>query len=189
MDIPYICSMEVIHNEKDLILNRWDNNQIVQNQGPNLLKLLPNWSIEGKTNNNMLYSPLLTKGIDGIESELQKVYDAIQQLITNLNSEGKTISRIECWLHQSDDIRAINHPLNTHKVRVSKDTTHKEQLQLAHLNNDYKFSSWVFTDHFKDKEGDNIFGNRFVRQIKKNLKSAVKKKNYTLVISSAWSSI
>ena len=171
--------MEVIHNINDLILSRWDNTNVVKNQGPNLLKLLPNWSIQGKTNNNMLFSPPLTKGIDNIESELQKVYDSIQQLITNLNSQGKTISRIECWLHQSDDVEAIYHPLNTHK----------EQLQLSQLNNDYKFSSWVFTDHFKDEKGDNIWGNKFMRQIKKNLKSIVKKKNYVLVISSAWSSI
>ena len=60
--------MEVIHNTNDIILTRWDNTNVVKNQGPNLLKLLPNWSIQGKTNNNMLYSPPLTKGIDNIES-------------------------------------------------------------------------------------------------------------------------
>jgi hypothetical protein len=171
--------MEVIHNANDLILTRWDNTNVVKDQGPNLLKLLPNWSILRKTNNNMLYSLLLTRGIDNIDHELKKVHDAIQILITDLNLQGKTISRIECWLHQSDDREAIYHPLNTNP----------DQVKLAQLNGDSKFSSWVFTDHHKDERGDNIWGNKFNRQIKKNHKTIVKKKYWVLSISSAWSSI
>jgi len=180
----------VTHNNNDLILSRWDNINILQGKGPTLLTQLPDgWllDVNGSHSINSLYSPILSK-TDDIEAEVQKVYESIQKFINILNKDGHTVSRIECKLLQSNNNLALPHPdnYNNQSNRLENNKGTDDYI----TNGDYKFSKYIFTDHFKVADGnDQVYGNKFSRECQKNLKSLVKKKYYILVIESAWRSI
>jgi len=181
----------VTQSPNNIILSRWDNVNIIEDQAINLVNYLPGWILFEPFPNGgsapvgsytKLFSPIYTSS-DNLQAEVQKVYDGIQKFISDLNQNGKTISRIDCWIEQSDDIDAVPHPNNNISGNLP---TNSKYLS----NQDYKFSNWVFCDIFKTENPatQTIFANKFLREENK-LDNIVKKKFYTLRIDSCWLSI
>lgn len=181
----------ITHSQPDLILSRWDKNNILEHQGQTLVSYLPNWTyyqpiptksyiVKGNYPLGLyckLYSPIFDQTTD-YNKEIQMVYDGVDKFIKDLNKNGKTVSRIECWVEQSDDITALPHPLNDNATMVSNYQT----------NQDYKNSSWIFNDVFKTKDArkQTVYANSFERET--NVFKPTKK-YYTLRIESSWLSI
>lgn len=171
----------IAHSQTDLILNRWDKNVILEHQGPLLVKHLSGWIYHqnSRSKSCQIFSPILTDKND-LDKEIKKVYDGITKFITDLNKDGKTVSRIECWLDQSNDQDALPHPSNNMAVASAK----------AQKNQDYKYCNYIFVDHYKTENfaKDTVYGNKFERELN-SCKIKISKKYFVLHIKSSWLSI
>jgi hypothetical protein len=183
--------MTITHSPIDLILKRFDKSVIAEYQGKVLVNYISDWLYYQPVPNQSsivrgeftlgsyckLYSPILSNTND-LDTELKKVYDGIEKFIQYLNSEGKTVSRLECWIDQSDDMMALLHPSN--------DTP--DMFNRYQTNQDYKNGSWLFNDIFKTHNSvkQTVYGNKFDREIN-NFKPT--KKYFVLRIESSWLSI
>lgn len=179
------------YSNTDIIIRRGDDTNILTGQGKLLINYLPNWNLWQHTKiSNILYSPVLTSS--ELESEIEKIQDAISKLITKLNSDGKTITRIECGILECDDIDTLN---NAFPQNTILDTTTDEPIQTFNVSKDFDYnikSSWVFSDICADNENNValIYGNKFYRNLNKKFKIRKRsKKNYILKIESSWGSI
>jgi hypothetical protein len=185
-------SVTITHSQPDLILKRFDKNTILEHQGQTLANYIPGWSFYQPIPNQSfivrggypigsyckIFSPVFDNATTDYNTEIQKVYDGVEKFIQDLNKQGKTVSRIECWLDQSDDVLAIPHPANDNGDMVNR----------YQNNQDYKNAGWIFNDIFKTENTvkETVYGNKFVRQVNKFKPT---KKYYTLRIESSWLSI
>ena len=182
--------VKVVYSDVDLILQSKDSN-VLEGQGYELVKYLPDWVVYEPFPNGgkaptgsytTLYSPIFEKGKNDIQTELEKVFNGLAEFMKNLNSNGQTVSRIGCWLEQSNDYDAVPHPVNNIK---GHNGTNQKYID----NQDFKFCNWVFDDITKqDLFGEIVYGNRVNREIN-GLKTIVKKKYWGLHINSSWCSI
>jgi hypothetical protein len=182
----------IIVSPQDLILDRWDKKGIADHQGTLLATYLPNWTyyrpVPGQSSLRCgifpvgsyceIYSPIFTDKAD-LEKEVQKVHEGFAKFIIDLNKQGKTVSRIDCWLEQSNDYAAVPHPLNDNKA------SHDLYIK----NKDYKHGTFPFGYIFQTENfhKDTVFGNKFI--LETNKKCKVTKKYFTLKIDSPWLSI
>jgi hypothetical protein len=177
----------VIHSDKDLVLLRWDE-KILKKQGSKLLELLPkNWIYHEfdtfqkflpNCSSSSIYSPIFENTLD-LSETIDVVTKAISGFIACLNKSGNTISRISCYIEQSNDKDALPHPLNNNKESIAKYSS----------NQDYKNCKWIFddTNTVCSVSDQTVYGNQFKREY--NNKVKINKKYYIIKIESSWGSL
>lgn len=182
---------KVIIQPNDIILDRFDTNHFVKHQGSELIKYLNNWEhfIPVGPFPTGCYAQLISPIFSSKEQfdlEVIATQLAINKFIEDLNTNGKSVSRIECWLEQSDDIDAIQHPINGGTAQECRNQKYID-------NQDYKNGNWVFEYIMSSAKMTNqygtssAYGNRFDVDI--NNKCKIVKKYFILKIKSSWNSI
>jgi len=158
---------------------------VLDKQGYNIVKLLPGWEVYEPFPNGgrapagtytQLWSPIFTSKDNPLELEIQNIYDVLKTFITDLNSKGKTISRIDCSIKQSDDKNTIPHPNNG-------------LIDNSGLTKGFspKLSNWIFCDIIKINSFGECYMSIFTREF--NSKIKLEKTYYTIEIDSSWNSI
>lgn len=171
-------TVEVTHSSNDIIINRYDDNSILKSQANVLLQFLPNCviyepfplNIPGKVQG--AYTKIFTgifENTKSLDDVLPQIYQGISDFINLLNKDGKTVSRIEGRLYQSDTKSHLPHTTNNPIGSVYK-------------------SNWVFEDIFKEEDyhKQTVFCNRFIRVMND---VEITHKYWTLCIESSWCSI
>lgn len=180
----------LIYSPVDIIVHRTDNS-ILKSQANVLVNYLPGWEVFEPFPNGgrvpvgsytKIYSPIFQIDNDDLATELQKAYDGISKFITNLNSNGNGISRIECVLEQSDDKDAVPHPSNS--ISGNEPCNSKYT-----ANKDFRWHDWIFDETFKTENArrNTVYLNQTVRETNDEVKTT--KKYYVLKISSSNESI
>lgn len=182
--------VQITHTTTDIVLDRFDTINILDNQASSLINFLPNnfvifepFPTGGQApagSYTKIYSPVFTSD-DDVTDKVKTILDGIHEFINDLNSNGKTIGCIECYLEQSDDLDAVPHPINNVTGNLP---TNPKYIQ----NGDCKNCNWIFSDMFMTYDRTKVYGNKFNREIN-NLSGIIKKKYYTLRIESPWLSI
>lgn len=178
-------TVEVAHSSNDIIIHRYDDNSILKSQANVLLQFLPNCviyepfplNIPGKVQG--AYTKIFTgifENTKSLDDVLPQIYQGISDFINHLNKDGKTVSRIEGWIYQSDTKSHLPHTTNNPIGNMSMTSGCV-----------YK-SNWVFCDIFKEENyhKQTVFSNRFIREIND---VEVTHKYWTLCIDSSWLSI
>jgi hypothetical protein len=178
---------QIIYSFPDLVI-KLNSTNILSGQASNFINKLPGWEVYEPYPNGgkaptgtytQVWSPIFDRDTNDLELEVQKIYDSLKSFITDLNSQGKTISRVDCWIDQSDDISSVPHPSN-------ELIDHSGMTKEYRKTGDYKLHNWIFCDFVKINSFGECYGNIFFRETN-NVKLI--KKYYTIHIDSSWGSI
>ena len=182
---------KIIIQPLDIILDRNDRTHFIERQGSEIVKFLGYWNhfipVGGFPSGcySEIISPILS-GEEQFELEVEKTKRSINKFIEELNKTGKSVSRIECWLEQSDDKDALPHPING---ATGQGCYPKKYLD----NNDFKNGNYAFeyimsSAKMTNKYGsESVYGNRF--DVETNEKCLITKKYFLLKLKSSWNSI
>ena len=182
---------KIIVQPNDIILDRFDTNHFIQHQGGELVKYLKDWEhfipVGGFPHGSytILISPIFSSK-EQFDKEIIETQLGINKLIEQLNLNNQSVSRIECCLEQSDDMDALQHPINGGKGQECRNEKYID-------NEDYKNGNWVFEYIMTSARMTNqygtasAYGNRF--DVETNDKCQITKKYFILKIKSSWNSI
>lgn len=182
---------KIIVQPNDLILCAEDDTHFIHLQGEKISKYLKYWDYFVPVgpftagSYSEVISPIFS-GKEQFDSEVINTQLSINKFIEDLNKNNQSVSRIECWIEQSDDIDALPHPMNGATGQECRPQKYTD-------NEDYKNLNWVFeyimsSAKMTNKYGTNsAYGNRF--NVETNDKCEVTKKYFIFKLKSSWGSI
>jgi hypothetical protein len=171
----------------DFIVDIYDDNSIVKNQGDKLIENLDGWvkylpsAHQGiNRESSMLFSPIFSDK-SKLDIQITKIDNALDRLIKSLNNDEKTISRVTLKIYQSNNEELVIHPKNEIKGNVKFLDDSKNKLVREEVKSDFIFNQTLF---FTDN--NHVYGNKFEREYND---FEIDCKYYTLVLSSPYGSI
>lgn len=180
-------TLTIEHSTNDIIIKRFDDTSILRSQALVLLNFLPNCviyepyplNVPGKVQgaSTKIFTGIFEQSTN-LNGELDTIYKGISEFINHLNKDGKTVSRIDCILYQSDTKTHIPHTSNNPSNDITMPT-----------GSVYK-RNWVFGDIFKvkDHHKQEVYCNKFTREVN-DVEPMITHKYWTLCIESSWGSI
>lgn len=166
-----------------------DRSENIQHIADLLLEYLPWYKykpVHNTYNDSILFSPIYDS-LSISNKEIDRIDNALEKVIINLNKDLKTITSINCNIYSSNDPKYVYHPMNGLSTGLNFSDNDKNYLSKWVTSYDNLFSQYLLPIKESLSISDSLyFGNKFKRDVN-NIKSV--QRYYTFSLESLFHSI